>query len=178
MFASLSAFAEFMRAFPARPASRARRRIAGITLASFAAAFGGRVRAADPAYVIPAPYRSTSAALPVRSGDAEPGTQRHADPLESLLRWDVRLDDLTLARTLDRWAAEAGYVVRWEVGRPVPIGAPDSYGGTFEGALEMVLNSAGIVDGDYPLEACVYPNSPPLVRITRRGEQARECPFR
>jgi len=42
-------------------------------------------------------------------------------------------------------------------------------------ALQTVLNSAGIRQSDYPLEACIYANDPPLVRITRQGEQSREC---
>ena len=52
---------------------------------------------------------------------------------------------------------------------------PDVVEGTFETALKTLLNSAGIRQSDYPLEACIYANTPPLVRITRQGEQAREC---
>jgi hypothetical protein len=89
--------------------------------------------------------------------------------------WSVRVQDITLARTLERWAAQAGYRVKWDAQRNFLIGAPDSVDGSFETALSKVLNSAGIRQSDYPLEACIYANTPPLVRITRQGEQAREC---
>ena len=89
--------------------------------------------------------------------------------------WSVLVQDITLARTLERWGAQAGYRLKWEAQRNFLIGAPDTIDGTFESALRTVLNSAGIRQSDYPLEACIYANTPPLVRITRQGEQAREC---
>jgi len=89
--------------------------------------------------------------------------------------WRVLVQDITLARTLERWGAQAGYRVKWDAQRNFLIGAPDSVDGTFETALKTVLDSAGIRQSDYPLEACVYANTPPLVRVTRQGEQAREC---
>lgn len=89
--------------------------------------------------------------------------------------WSVLVQDITLARTLERWGAQAGYRVKWDAQRNFLIGAPDSVAGTFETALKTILNSAGIRQSDYPLEACIYANTPPLVRITRQGEQAREC---
>ena len=90
-------------------------------------------------------------------------------------QWNVRVQDITLARTLERWGAQAGYRVKWDAQRNFLIGAPDSVDGTFETALKAILNSAGIRQSDYPLEACIYANTPPLVRITRQGEQSREC---
>jgi hypothetical protein len=96
-----------------------------------------------------------------------------ADPVA--VRWSVLVQDITLARTLERWGAQAGYRIKWDAQRNFLIGAPDSVEGTFETALKAILNSAGIRQSDYPLEACIYANTPPLVRITRQGEQAREC---
>jgi hypothetical protein len=90
-------------------------------------------------------------------------------------RWSVLVQDITLARTLERWGAQAGVRVKWDAQRNFLIGAPDSVEGTFETALKAILSSAGIRQSDYPLEACIYANTPPLVRITRQGEQAREC---
>jgi len=90
-------------------------------------------------------------------------------------RWNVRVQDITLARTLARWAEQAGVRLKWDARRNFLIGAPDSIDGSFESALTTVLGSAGIRQSDYPLEACIYANTPPLVRITRQGEQAREC---
>jgi hypothetical protein len=90
-------------------------------------------------------------------------------------RWNVLVQDITLERTLQRWGAQAGVRLKWDAQRNFLIGAPDTIEGTFEMALKTVLNSAGIRRSDYPLEACIYANDPPLVRITRQGEQAREC---
>jgi hypothetical protein len=96
-----------------------------------------------------------------------------ADPVAG--HWVVMVQDITLARTLERWGAQAGYRVKWDAQRNFLIGAPDSVDGTFEAALKAVLSSAAIRQSDYPLEACIYANTPPLVRITRQGEQTREC---
>ena len=95
--------------------------------------------------------------------------------VDAAARWSVLVQDITLARTLERWGAQAGYRVKWDAQRNFLIGAPDSVDGSFETALKTILNSAGIRQSDYPLEACIYANTPPLVRITRQGEQAREC---
>ena len=90
-------------------------------------------------------------------------------------RWAVLVQDITLERTLQRWGAQAGVRLKWDAQRNFLIGAPDTIDGTFETALKTVLGSAGIRQSDYPLEACIYANDPPLVRITRQGEQSREC---
>jgi hypothetical protein len=90
-------------------------------------------------------------------------------------RWTVLVQDITLERTLQRWGAQAGVRLKWDAQRNFLIGAPDIIEGTFETALKTVLGSAGIRQSDYPLEACIYANDPPLVRITRQGEQSREC---
>ena len=90
-------------------------------------------------------------------------------------RWEVRASDVTLSRTLERWALAAGHKLKWDASRNFLIGAPDVYVGTFEGALQHLLSSPGIRFSDFPLEACLYANTPPLVRITRQGEQSREC---
>ena len=98
-----------------------------------------------------------------------------SSPGSSDQRWEVKASDVTLARTLERWAAAGGHKLKWDASRNFLIGAPDLYVGTFEGALQHVLRSPGIRYSDYPLEACFYANTPPLVRITRQGEQSREC---
>jgi hypothetical protein len=90
-------------------------------------------------------------------------------------RWDVLTTDVTLTRTLERWAAIAGYRLKWDAGRNFLISAPSTFEGTFEVALAEVLGTPGIRLSDYPLEACIYGNTPPLVRITRQGQQTREC---
>lgn len=136
----------------------------------FLAVLGGGVAlAGEPLQLVAQPWRGSADAQPVApygaaSAAEAPGT-----------RWSVLTQDITLARTLERWGQQAGYRVKWDAQRNFLIGAPDSVDGTFETALKTVLNSAGIRQSDYPLEACIYANSPPLVRITRQGEQAREC---
>ena len=130
----------------------------------------GLAHAAEPLQAVATPWHaSTEAALPV----APYASAVAADPASA--HWSVLVQDITLARTLERWGAQAGYRVKWDAQRNFLIGAPDVVEGTFETALKTLLNSAGIRQSDYPLEACIYANTPPLVRITRQGEQAREC---
>jgi len=120
------------------------------------ALLAGAVQAAEPVLPV-APYAGSHAA------ESPPG------------HWSVLVQDITLERTLQRWGNQAGVRLKWDAQRNFLIGAPDTIEGTFETALRTVLNSAGIRHSDYPLEACIYANDPPLVRITRQGEQAREC---
>jgi len=130
----------------------------------------GLACAVEPLQEVAKPWRaSAEAALPV----APYARAAASDPASA--HWSVLVQDITLARTLERWGAQAGYRVKWDAQRNFLIGAPDSVEGTFETALKTILNSAGIRQSDYPLEACIYANTPPLVRITRQGEQAREC---
>ena len=125
-------------------------------LAAALSGLSASTRAAEPSLPV-APYVGAHANEPV------PG------------RWAVLVQDITLERTLQRWGAQAGVRLKWDAQRNFLIGAPDTIDGTFEAALKTVLGSAGIRQSDYPLEACIYANDPPLVRITRQGEQSREC---
>ncbi len=143
------------------------------------AAHASEARAIDPAGGLAAalPVRPYAGAVPAVAPAVTPAVVPAAgggSPLPPL-RWEVRTQDITLSHTLERWAADAGYRVKWDAARNFLIGAPDAYEGSFEVALQAVLGSAGIRESDYPLEACVYANHPPLVRITRQGEQAKEC---
>ena len=127
-------------------------------------------RAAEPFQTVAQPWRAAGeVALPVAPYAG------FAPSDAPIAHWSVLVQDITLARTLQRWGAQAGYRVKWDAQRNFLIGAPDSVEGTFEAALKAILSSSGIRQSDYPLEACIYANTPPLVRITRQGEQAREC---
>jgi hypothetical protein len=118
----------------------------------------------------------SSSVVPSQAELAVSGVSGHAVPrVEAESRWEVRASDVTLSRTLERWALAAGHKLKWDASRNFLIGAPDVYVGSFEGALEHLLSSPGIRFSDFPLEACLYTNTPPLVRITRQGEQSREC---
>lgn len=93
----------------------------------------------------------------------------------SAQQWELRISDLTLANALARWAQQAQWRVRWDASKHVLIEAPDVLYGSFENVLQTVLSSPGIAHSSYPLEVCFYPNTPPLARITRKGEQDQEC---
>jgi len=117
----------------------------------------------------------TSTPTPAVDATLSAATTTPAPAAAARPTWEVLPQDITLARTLERWAASAGYRLRWDADRNFLIAASDRYEGGFEEALRAVLGSAGIRQSDYPLEACIYANLPPLVRVTRLGEQAREC---
>ena len=90
-------------------------------------------------------------------------------------RWELKLQDVTLNKAFARWAQEAGYRVRWDARKHVVIGGPETFDLPFEQAVTAALSTPGIQASEYPLDVCFYPNNPPLARITRRGEQDKEC---
>lgn len=90
-------------------------------------------------------------------------------------QWEVLFSDVTLDKTFERWARAAGYRLKWDAAKNFLVEAHDTFHGDFESAVSNALATPGIRYSDYPLEGCVYPNSPPLMRITRRGDQVREC---
>ena len=64
----------------------------------------------------------------------------------------------------------------WDAQQHVNLSSSDSFTGTLTEALNRVLTSPAIRLSSYPLEACIYPNNPALLRITRVGDQSQECP--
>ncbi len=98
------------------------------------------------------------------------------DPVQVIkLEWTLQLEDERIDLALTRWARAAGYGYRWDAERYFPIAAPTSFAGDFEDAVRQLLSSPGILKSTYPLEACIYANRPPLLRITRMGNQSEEC---
>lgn len=89
--------------------------------------------------------------------------------------WKIQDGDIRLSDALKRWAADAGYQLQWEADRHVMISGNGSFYGDFENAVVDALKTPGILFSAYPLEVCFYPNSPPLARVTRQGEQAQYC---
>lgn len=89
--------------------------------------------------------------------------------------WEVLATDATLAQTLTRWTRAAGMRLQWDAPRTFLVTGPTVIHGDFQTALETLLASPGIRHSDMPLEACIYANTPALVRITRLGDQARLC---
>lgn len=95
--------------------------------------------------------------------------------------WQLKASDVRLATTFERWAKESTergmpYSILWDAGKHVLIEAPTEFRGTFLDAVKAALKSPSILESDYPLEACEYPNTPPVIRVTRWGEQAKDCP--
>lgn len=88
------------------------------------------------------------------------------------MTWEVRVSDVRLEMTLERWAAAAGYKLLWDADRHVLLSAGDTFRGEFLEAVNRVLQSPAISQSDYPLEAVVYSNNPPVLRITRDGDQS------
>lgn len=98
-----------------------------------------------------------------------------AAPVQPGRPWNVQITDVNLANTFARWGQEAGYKVKWDAPKHLLIGANQTFNGTFEDAIEQALATPGIRNSLYPLEACMYANNPPLARITRLGEQGKDC---
>jgi hypothetical protein len=127
-------------------------------------------RSVDPLPV--APYRTSSATAVAPSGS---GGQTLFGSGGASKKWDIYVKDINVYGTFQRWARDAHWQVRWDAGKHVMIEAPDTLQGSFEDAVQSVLESPGIALGPYPLEVCFYPNTPPLARVTRKGDQAKEC---
>lgn len=109
-----------------------------------------------------------SASIPMA---ASPGTGA-----ESIKNWTILPTDGKLATTFDRWAKAAGMRLIWDAQQHIMLSSADTFTGTFAEALHRVLSSPAIRQSAYPIEACIYPNNPPVVRITRLTEQQLECP--
>lgn len=89
--------------------------------------------------------------------------------------WEMRLQDITLAQTLQRWSQQAGWKLIWDVDKHIMIDSPHQFKGSFEEAISLLLAAPSLAASGLPLEVCFYPNTPPLARITRKGEQEKEC---
>ncbi len=119
------------------------------------------------------PDRLIVIAANVSSGSEEAASSQTAPEKK---RFEVRLQDVRLHVAMQRWAADTGVRLRWDADRHVLISAPMVF--EAEDALQavgMALSTPGIANSAYPLEVCAYPNVPPLLRITRQGEQGKDC---
>ena len=142
---------------------------------------GGTLRAASPGECN---VKALQAALNDGPTAAPQAPVTPSTPTIPPKRWEVRVSDVRLSATFERWAREAvvegrvpaGFKMLWDADRHVLIDATPAYGGTILEAIEQALSTPAIRHSPYPLEACVYENSPPLVRITKRGDQTEACP--
>lgn len=96
--------------------------------------------------------------------------QQYGGP--AIRNWAIFTNDIRLETTLERWAKEGGYRLIWDADKHILISAADQFTGSLPDAINRVLNSPAIRESDYPLEAVFYANTPPVIRITRLGDQA------
>lgn len=89
--------------------------------------------------------------------------------------WSMDARDVNYAGAFHRWAKEANYQVRWDAGKHFLVDAKTTFAGSFEEAVSAALSNPGVAASSYPLEVCFYPNTPPLARISRKGDQDNEC---
>jgi hypothetical protein len=123
----------------------------------------------------PAVVKSSTTLLPARRVD--PNTPDPTSGASELRQYDVYVADVRLVTSMQRWVAQDGVRLRWDADKHVLITAPMAF--TARSALDaitQVLMTSGIRNGAYPLEVCEYPNKPALLRITRQGEQTKDCP--
>ncbi len=77
--------------------------------------------------------------------------------------WDLVLSDNNLETALNRWASKAGYQpIVWDLQEEIPINSSARFEGSFEEALDAVIQS--LRNTDFPLKAKYYSNK--VVRIT------------
>ena len=99
-------------------------------------------------------------------------------PIPLLIPYEIRLSDIKISTSMNRWAAENNVRIRWDADKHVLVGAPMTFrASNILDAISQALSTPGIRNSDYPLEVCEYPNTPPLLRITRQGEQTKDCPI-
>jgi hypothetical protein len=167
---------KFLRVEPMKPSMQTRSKPFSIALlvllscsAAHAVAVSEKTSSVDePEIVIGSSSRAM--AMSAKKQVALPSEISH-----SIGKWSVLTKDVNLANTFQRWAGLAGWNVRWDAAKHVLVEAPDTFTGTFEEAVAAQLSSPGIAMSSYPLEVCFYPNTPPLARISRKGDQNEEC---
>lgn len=129
--------------------------------------------------ILPYPYKEEIVELKTANSVKHISTQTNGMteviPPKLSKYWSMDIRDVTYFSAFSRWAKEANYQIRWDAPSHFYIGAIDTYQGTFEEAIEAALGNPAIANSRLPLEVCFYPNTPPLARITRKGEQELEC---
>lgn len=130
-------------------------------------------KTAPSTVVAPATAVPTRVAAPVQAAPVASPI-----PVGPVMRgYEVRLTDIRLSTAMARWANDSGVRIRWDADKHVLISAPQTFNATSVlDAVAMALATPGIRNSEFPLEACEYPNTPRLIRITRQGEQAKDCP--
>lgn len=129
----------------------------------------------------PSPSLAATSPMPVASAvvssAALPSQKIVPLPIPGTIKktWVILPTDGKLATTFERWAKADGMKLVWDAKQHVMLSSADTFNGTLIEALNRVLGSPAIRLSAYPLEACIYPNDPPVLRITRLGDQTLEC---
>ena len=122
------------------------------------------------------PATDSTPATATQAASVSAPALRVRTPGTTIRTWTILPTDGRLATTFERWAKADGMKLVWDAQQHVMLSSSDSFTGTLTEALNRVMTSPAIRLSPYPLEACIYPNNPPLLRITRAGEQSLECP--
>jgi hypothetical protein len=86
--------------------------------------------------------------------------------IDSVAGFAIRPSDGVLRRSLERWAAMAGFQLAWDVDRDHSVSADANFGDDFKSALGKAL--ASTAHSDVPLRACMHDQGgKTLVRIIR-----------
>lgn len=110
---------------------------------------------------------------PIKLAPVTPITAEKSIPAPIV--WEIKLQDITLAQTLQRWSQKAGWKLIWDVDKHLLIESPHQLEGSFEEAVGWLLSTPSLAAAGIPLEVCFYPNTPPLARVTKKGQQDQEC---
>lgn len=110
---------------------------------------------------------------PIKLAPVTPITAEKSIPAPIV--WEIKLQDITLAQTLQRWSQKAGWKLIWDVDKHLLIDSPHQLEGSFEEAVGLLLSTPSLAAAGIPLEVCFYPNTPPLARVTKKGQQDQEC---
>ncbi len=78
--------------------------------------------------------------------------------------WTVQFSDATVRRMLQRWAADAGYQLLWDVPRDFPIEVEMKLSGKFRDVVWLVVKS--LAETDAPVQASINMDVR-LVRVVR-----------
>ena len=96
---------------------------------------------------------------------AKPVARSGSVELDRVHKFDTLASDRSVSRLIERWARQAGVNYVWGAPSDVTLGTQDRFVGTIEQAIDRLLNGVSGLN----LQACIYNNNPPVIRITESG---------
>lgn len=106
---------------------------------------------------------ATTVSAPAAS---DPHTDAPPAPSEPIRSWHLSLSDHTVKTVLTRWAKEDGWQLVWDVPIDFGVDADATVTGTFEQALEAVVEA--LKKSDTPIQAVLYRGNK-VLRIVAKG---------